>query len=349
MPRQVRIEYEGAIYHCLARGDRREPIVLDDFDRKAFESLLEELVGKTGWKLFAWVLMDNHYHLAIKTPEANLVAGMKWLQNTWTKRFNARHRLWGHVFGGRYKAVLVEDGAYLGSLINYIHLNPARAGLTKVASGVENYPWSSLPDYTGPKRARRSWVSVAEGLEEMRYQDSAADRRKYVGHLEDIALQDRKKAGWIVPEGNDLHSTLRRGWCFGSEAFREKITDQFSHLMNAGRKGRRRKASGFTGEETGGHTEARAEEVVVAGLKALGIKDKELEFLKKGDWRKAMIARSIRSRTTVPMAWIAQRLQMGVTGRVSHAVRLLAEQEAGDRKLRSQGRKLEQFLSKNID
>ena len=91
----------------MARGDRREPIVKDDPDRDAFAALLEELVGRTGFEFFSWVLMGNHYHLVFKTPEPNLVEGMKWPQNTWTKRFNARHRLGGHVFGGRYKAVVV--------------------------------------------------------------------------------------------------------------------------------------------------------------------------------------------------------------------------------------------------
>lgn len=114
MPRQVRIEYEGAIYHCLARGDQREPIVVDDSDRTQFVRLLKELMDKTGWKLFAWVLIDNHYHLAFQTPEPNLVAGMQWLQNTWTKRFNARHGLWGHLFGDRSSCCALGRAAFGG-------------------------------------------------------------------------------------------------------------------------------------------------------------------------------------------------------------------------------------------
>ena len=80
---------------------------------------MEELVGKTGWTLYAWVLMSNHYHLALKTPEANLVKGMSWFQSTWTQRFNSRHKLWGHLFGGRYKAIPVEGGDSLTRLIHY--------------------------------------------------------------------------------------------------------------------------------------------------------------------------------------------------------------------------------------
>ena len=118
MARERRIEYRNAIYHVMARGDRREDIVTDDQDRERFEETLEELIGKTGWTLYAWVLMSNHYHLALKTPEANLVKGMSWFQSTWTQRFNSRHKLWGHLFGGRYKAIPVEAGDSLTRLIH---------------------------------------------------------------------------------------------------------------------------------------------------------------------------------------------------------------------------------------
>ena len=86
MPRQPRIEYAGAIYHMMARGDRCEPIVFDDIDRHRFVGTLGECCAKTGWQVLAWVLMDNHYHWAMRTPEANLVDGMKWFQNTYTRR-----------------------------------------------------------------------------------------------------------------------------------------------------------------------------------------------------------------------------------------------------------------------
>ena len=125
MPRQRRIEYAGAIYHAMARGDRREDIVLDDSDRERFEETLAEVVESSGWILYAWVLMSNHYHFLFKTPEANLVEGMKWFQNTWTRRFNSRHRLWGHLFGGRYRAIPVEEDDCLTWLTH--HANWTRA------------------------------------------------------------------------------------------------------------------------------------------------------------------------------------------------------------------------------
>jgi putative transposase len=108
MARKLRVEYEGAIYHVVSRGDRRQEIFLDDDDRERFLGTLGEVCERTGWLLHAYVLMGNHYHWLLETPKANLVAGMQWFQTTYTIRFNRRHRLDGHLFQGRYKAVLVE-------------------------------------------------------------------------------------------------------------------------------------------------------------------------------------------------------------------------------------------------
>ena len=108
MARSIRLEFEGAFYHVMARGNRRAAIFVDDQDRRFFLKCLAEACEKTGWVVHAWVLMGNHYHLFIQTPEANLVEGMKWLQNTVTRRFNVRHREWGRLFGDRYKAVVIE-------------------------------------------------------------------------------------------------------------------------------------------------------------------------------------------------------------------------------------------------
>ena len=104
MARKARVEFEGAVYHVLDRGDRREAIFLDDADREGFLATLGEACQRTGWRVHAWVLMRNHYRLLVETPQANLVVGMRWFQTTWTVRFNRRHRLSGHLFQGRYKA-----------------------------------------------------------------------------------------------------------------------------------------------------------------------------------------------------------------------------------------------------
>ena len=163
MPRSLRIEYPGAFYHVMARGNRREAIYLDDDDRRQFLSTLGEACVMTGWRVHAWVLMSNHYHVVIETPEANLVAGMQWLQNSYTRRFNVRHRAWGHLFGDRYKAVLVEGtGYYYETLLDYVHLNPVRAGLIDPRRGqsVREYAWSSVSGgHALPPGQRPAWLA----------------------------------------------------------------------------------------------------------------------------------------------------------------------------------------------
>ena len=105
MARKLRVEYPGAVYHVMNRGDRREPIFKDDKDRLNFLATLGEACQKTGWQVHAFCLMPNHFHLVLETPQGNLVAGMKWLLGTYTGRFNRRHKLFGHLFSGRYKGL----------------------------------------------------------------------------------------------------------------------------------------------------------------------------------------------------------------------------------------------------
>src|SRR5437879_3973667 len=129
MPRKLRVEYPEAIYHVMNRGDRREPIFRDEEDRKVFLLTLGQCCGKTDWQVHAWCLMPNHFHLVVETPRANLVAGMKWFLGTYTARFNRRHKLFGHLFSGRYKSLIVDSSGsgYLRTVWDYVPLNPARA------------------------------------------------------------------------------------------------------------------------------------------------------------------------------------------------------------------------------
>jgi putative transposase len=115
MARKLRVEYPGAVYDVMNRGDRREPIFRDDADRQRFVSTLGEACGKTAWQVHALRLMPNHFHMVVETLRGNLVPGMKWFLGTYTGRFNRRHKLFGHLFSGRCKALIV-DGSGNGYL-----------------------------------------------------------------------------------------------------------------------------------------------------------------------------------------------------------------------------------------
>jgi putative transposase len=206
MPRAPRMEFPGAIYHVMARGNRREPIVFDDDDRELFVGTLGEACEMTGWEVFAWVLMDNHYHAVFRTPTANLVEGMRWFQNAYTRRLNGRRRLWGHLFGGRYRSILIEDGEhgsdgwgdYLATAMDYVHMNPGRAGLVngRERSSLD-YRWSSLHQgYARPPSKRPVWLAGKEGMEVMGYSDTAAGRRQLVERLDE----------WVRDEGGSYDS-----------------------------------------------------------------------------------------------------------------------------------------------
>jgi len=140
MTRPLRIEFPGALYHVTSRGNARRKIFLDDEDRQAFLATMAWVVERFGWICHAYCLMDNHFHLLIETPDPNLSRGMRQLNGVYTQGFNRRHRKVGHLFQGRFKAILVERDSYLLELARYVVLNPVRARMVKVA---QDYSWSS--------------------------------------------------------------------------------------------------------------------------------------------------------------------------------------------------------------
>jgi len=160
MARPLRLEYPGAVYHLTSRGNARQDIFVDATDRRIFLELLGEQVRQHGWICYAWCLMDNHYHLLIETPEANLSRGMQSLNGCYTQRFNRRHQRVGHVFQGRYKSILIEKESHLLEVSRYIVLNPVRAGMVKEAG---EWMWSSYPDTAG-ERGHPGWLSIGELL-----------------------------------------------------------------------------------------------------------------------------------------------------------------------------------------
>jgi REP element-mobilizing transposase RayT len=174
MARPLRIEYRGALYHVTSRGDRQETIFDDDQDRRAFLNILGEVILRYRWRCHAYCLMGNHYHLMIETPEANLTKGMRQLNGVFTQWSNRRHNRSGHLFQGRYKAILVDREPYFLELARYIVLNPVRAGMVKHP---RQWAWSSYGAMIG-KFAPPAWLTLDDLLAEFGNRRAQA-RRKY--------------------------------------------------------------------------------------------------------------------------------------------------------------------------
>ena len=175
----------------MCRGNGGDAIFWADKDRELFLDTLDEACGRCGWRIHAFVLMGNHYHLLLETPEANLVAGMKWFQGTYTQRFNSRSKRWGHLFQGRYKALVVESetGEYFSTLAGYIHLNPARAGLFDLKDGdLADYRWSSYPIYLDPRK-RPAWLCTDRVLGNHQWKDDATGRRLYREYMQSRVME----------------------------------------------------------------------------------------------------------------------------------------------------------------
>lgn len=307
MPRKLRIEYEGAIYHVMNRGDRREAIFLEDSDRELFLETLGQACGKTGWQVHACCLMNNHFHLVVETPRANLVSGMRWLLGTYTARFNRRHRLFGHLFSGRYKSLIVDGGGtgYLKSVCDYVHLNPVRAKLLKPEQRLSEYRWSSWPEYLKSPGKRPSWLRVDRVMGEWGVREDNATGRR----LLERGMEQRKELEFSK-DGEDWER-LRRGWCWGPKEFREEMLELIGE----------KQGKQHHGEELRESEEQRAERLVREMLGKAGWTEEELKRRRKGDKKKAGMAARLRKETTMNWAWIAKRLTMGHWRTAANAVR----------------------------
>jgi len=194
MARPLRVQYAGAIYHVMNRGDRREAVFKDNKDHERFLQTLAEACARTGWQIHAWCLMKNHFHLVIETPQPNLAAGMKWFLGTYTGRFNRRHKFFGHLFGGRYKALAVDGSGngYLRTICDYVHLNPVRAGLIKGTQSLEAHRWSSFNDYLKGPRKRPVWLRTDRLFGEMGIgADTTVGRRRFEDLMEQRRAQEK--------------------------------------------------------------------------------------------------------------------------------------------------------------
>jgi REP element-mobilizing transposase RayT len=210
MPRRLRIEFEGAIYHVMSRGNARQKIVRDDDDRTRLLADLERTVLRCQWELLAFVVMGNHFHLLLKTPRPNLARGMQAFLSAYALWAARRRRRPGHLFQGRYKAEMIEDESYYWTVSRYIHLNPVRAGLV---ARPEDWGWSSYPGYVSPA-LRHGWVRHEALLAAWRGEWGGKDAaRAYRGYVE---------AGVADPPGSPFRETFG-GWVLGSSGFVDRL------------------------------------------------------------------------------------------------------------------------------
>lgn len=294
MARKLRLEYEGAIYHVINRGDRREAIFKDDEDREGFLKTLGECCIKTDWQVHALCLMNNHFHLVVETPKANLVAGMKWFLGTYTGRFNRRHKVFGHLFSGRYKALIVDGSGsgYLRTVCDYVHLNPARANLLKREQKLWAYQWSSYRWYLERPAKRPKWLRVDRLLGEIGIPKDSPAGRKEFGRRMEARRWEGKPEEW---------KGVRHGWCLGNKGFRKELLAQMAERVGESHYGVERQESG----------EEKAERMVEEELRRRRWTESHLRERRKGDPEKVKMALRLRRESIMTLKWIAQRLHMG--------------------------------------
>ena len=210
MARQLRIEYEGAYYHVLSRGNNQQAIFLSDHDRNTFLQTLARQSERFEVDIIAYVLMDNHYHLLLRTNRPNLSKSMQWLGTTYTTIFNLRHSRKGHLFQGRYKSILVENESYLMQLSCYIHRNPLRAG---IAGRLLDYRWSSYTAYAYNRRCP-DWLKTDLILS--RFGPDNSKCKEY-----------REKVQRYADEKNSIWEDVKHGIIFGSQAYVDRIQKDY--------------------------------------------------------------------------------------------------------------------------
>lgn len=217
MARPWRIQYTNAMYHIMSRGVARGEVFCADEDYHKFLEYLEKTSEKFQLEVFAFVLMRNHYHLLLRTKEANLSRAMQWLQTSYSVYFNRKHRRSGHLFQGRYKSILVGDDAYWRGLSFYIHLNPVRAGMVRE---LEEYKWSSYHDYVKTKKIHH-WVSCEEILKGLG-KDEKESRAEYRKLIREKSGQEKK-----------FLDEVKYGLILGSEEFVSWVQKKFINRLSA--------------------------------------------------------------------------------------------------------------------
>jgi putative transposase len=304
MPRKLRLVYENAIYHVINRGNYRSNVFTSEGAAQAFEKVMFEAVKRYGWKLQAYVVMRNHFHLAITTPTPNLVAGMQWLQSTYAARFNRFRGAQGHLFQGRYKAQVVEPGESLARVVNYIHLNPVRAKLVEPTQ-VAIFRWSSLRRFVKPEY-RRPEMEAASWLLTMGRADDPAGWADYIDWLVKLGANQPAQRREGLTE-------LSRGWALGTQGWKQAMAQEYEHLALY---------PAMEKEQAKELLEVRCRQRLEKELAKRGKDLTDAAKEQKGVPWKIEIARILREDGLASNGWIARELNMGHPRAVSSYLRI---------------------------
>lgn len=334
MARPQRIEYEGAVYHVTVRGNERRAIFIDDRDRERFLRVLGESVERFETRLYLFCLMDNHIHLVVETPRANLSQFMHRIETAYTVYFNRRHERCGHLMQGRYGARLVERDTYLLRLSRYVHLNPVfttaarRRPVRERIALLRRHRWSSYRSYIGSEKPL-AFVDYAPILATV----SPAARRRAQ------AYRCFVESGIESVDAAFLQEKAASPLCLGSEAFRDRVRTLYGNLVKAVT---RREDVAF--RRMG--TRVSVEEILTLVSGRLGV---EREALLRR--RRDCLDRAIASRMLCDYGGLTQRQAAGVLGIgsgacVSRHLRKLALRMEADRALRDRVRQIADELKR---
>jgi REP element-mobilizing transposase RayT len=297
MPRGPRIQFPHACYHVINRGNYRRDVFARARKKLAFERCLFAACERMGWVLYAYVIMRNHFHLALCTPRGNLARGMQWLETTFATRFNRYRDERGHLFQGRYHAPLIEPGEALARVINYIHLNPVRAGVV-APRRLSDYPHGSFARMASGRR--RCGLPREELLGLLGFTRDSAGWRAYQRYLEWLVADP-------IEQTNQDWQKLSKGWAHGSVAWRQQL--RVEHAVTLGR-------HLFSREENARINHEEWSAALAELLQRHGRTLAEAATTPKGAQWKLEAVRELRRTTSVTVPWLAAALRMGTPGAV---------------------------------
>jgi putative transposase len=292
MARRLRVQYEGALYHVLNRGNYRRGVFETAGAAQAFVTTLEEASAQYDWRVYAYVVMRNHYHLAIQTPKANLVDGMHWLQGTLATRFNRFRNERGHLFQGRYQAILLEDFSVIARVANYIHLNPVRAKVIGF-DHVTSFRWSSLGRFVEGNRFAH--LVAHDWLTALGFSDHARGWDDYLEQLADLS-------GSPAEQKREGFATLSRGWAIGTPSWRKALAQEYSHQALS---------PGLEAEQLREMKEARWSVRFNELMRQANRTAEDVRRDRKSAAWKVALATTLRREEGASIGWLTQALRMG--------------------------------------